>query len=216
MTEQEAGQGETLTGTSGNGQLVVDLQAKLVDAEATITRLRGTQSANDRTIGEQKTLLAQHDGKFVDLEAQLKAVKTDYETASTTVADLNTKVQAAGTLNAELEAMKQRNNRLLIAASKASQSPIIAALITNNALPQTETVEEFATALDAIIGQTKDQAFILAQGILAGSIPSPAAAGGADTPEAMIKRGEALIKNKKIAEGIAMIQQGEKLRAGTT
>ena len=158
MTEQEAGQGETLTGTSDNGQLVVDLQAKLADAEATITRLRGTQSANDRTIGEQKTLLAQHDGKFVDLEAQLKAVKTDYETASTTVADLNTKVQATGTLNAELEAMKQRNNRLLIAASKASQSPIIAALITNNALPQTETVEEFATALDAIIGQTKDQA----------------------------------------------------------
>ena len=204
-----SGQGTTPTAPVDNGQLIADIQAKLSEAETTITRLRGTQSANDRTIGELKSQTS----KLGDYEAQIKALEIERDTATQATVELTQKVQAVGTLTTELESLKERNNRLMIAASKASQSPIIAALIENNALPQADTVEDFTTALDSIIGRAGTQAANQAKEMLSGSRPVPNSAGDAESPIEMIRRGEQMVRDKKIDEGIALIQEGERLKA---
>jgi chromosome segregation ATPase len=213
------GQGDnTPTTPTTDGQVanltaqLQDLQKQLGEANTTITRLRGTQSVNDRTIGEQKSEIEKLVGTTTDMEAQLKAFNTDKAAASKTITDLQGRLTNSEALQSELEALKTNQNRLLIAAGKAG-NPIIAALITNNALPQADTDEAFGQALENIISGSNQAVQIQVQNTLQGTKPAPNVQGsGSETPEEKIRRGENLMRQKKTAEGIALIQEGQRER----
>ena len=195
---------------------IADLEAKLTEANTNINRLRGTQSANDRTIGEQKSEIEKLAGTIPDMEAQIKAYEDTQKSASTTISELQSKLTNGEALASELETLKASQNRLLIAAGKAG-NPIIAALINNNALPQAETDEAFTTALDNIIEGSQTQVQMQVQSTLQGTKPVPNQQGtGSETPEEMIKRGENLMRQKKVAEGLSLIQEAQKIQIAQT
>jgi len=80
MTEDTAGQGAAPTGNSDEADL---LKAQLAEAQQTITRLTGTQSANDRaltTLRTEKTSLMQ---ELDEVKASSLSTTTDLEASRT-------------------------------------------------------------------------------------------------------------------------------------
>jgi len=219
----ESGQGSPPT-ANPDGTREADLQAqlktvtdKLAESEVTINRLRGTQSSNDRTIAEQKSRMEVYAAQTSDMEAQLKAVSTDFGIAKTTIEQLTQQVGDFSVMSKSIETLQTQNNRLLIAASKAQQSPIIGALINNNALPTAETAEEFEAALDNIIAGAKEYAQIQVQSTLSGARPNPGAAGtGSESPEDMIRRGQDMMRHHNIDEGLNLIRRASEIKANTS
>jgi len=218
----EDGQGDTTPTVTNDGQ-IKELQDKLdaslvqlKEHESTINRLRGTQSSNDRTIADYKSKIESATAKITDYESQINAVNTEFGSAKSTIEELTAKVSGFDELSVQIAKLKEDNTRVLIAASKAAQSPIVSALINNNALPVADTLEEFEKALDNIISGVSGEARIQAQGILAGSKPNPKNIGGAESPDQLRREAQALILQKKIPEGLEMIRRAEELELKTS
>jgi len=102
-------------------------------------RLKGTQSATDRARTE---LQAQLEAATQQV-ATLQPVQQSYNELQTRFADVQNQAAQVPQLQTELERMR-------VVSEYAAQTPAMAVLAANNALPQADTIEDFRAKLDAM------------------------------------------------------------------
>lgn len=173
------------TGNTGVGQQ----QPQAGDTEALRSRLeeqRKIQAGLDRQLAaltkERDTLrsqLTEITGERDTLAQQLQEIQKATSSVTTELEQLRAQYEEAtstkDSLQAEVEGYEEQIQRLKVATEVAQQYPHILALISANALPSTESIEDFREALKGIgesIGQSVQQAATAAVAqVVSGSKP---------------------------------------------
>ena len=172
MAEDPAGQGgEPETPTGIPDERITELEEELDKANQLITRLKGTQSSNDRAFSNLRA-------EKQTLEEQLQSITEANETAIVDLGALQTqndvlsqRVTELSTVEAEVVAAKAQAERMQIAAIMAGETPAIALLVKSGALPQAETTEAFQASLAEIAEGLQGVVSSAARQQLAGSRP---------------------------------------------
>jgi paraquat-inducible protein B len=207
MSEDNAGQGTTPTGEGDAGQL----EAKLAEANRTIERLRGTQSANDRALADLrdsekslKTQLETISKERQDLESSFQAISEERDS-------LNEKVSELSGFQTEAESAKMRADMMRLAAVKAGENPAISILVKSGALPQADNLEDFEASLDEISENLGGIVSNQARQQLSGARPKNVTK-VENTPESLEEESLRLLQAGNYDEGIKMHTQALELR----
>jgi len=170
MTEEPAGQGEP-TPTGAPDVRVTELEKKLDEANQLITRLKGTQSSNDRAFSNLRAEKQDLETKFQSVVTESEAAKANLATLQSQNDSLNQRVTELSAIESEVATAKAQAERMRIAAIMAGEAPAIALLVKSNALPQAETTELFKESLAGIAEGLKGVVSVAAREQLAGSRP---------------------------------------------
>lgn len=204
MSEETAGQGETLTSNTGSISTGAT-EAQLQQALSTIERLRGTQSSNDRELGRLRTREAELQQQLNDIEAARAAALTDLQKERASAETLTKRLSELSAVESSAEVAKAQAERMRLAAVMAGTTPAISLLVETNALPQADSLEAFQEALKRIadgIGQVADSR---AREMLSGTHPD--VGGQKPTRESMVQEADRLMKAGKYEEAIALHTQ---------
>lgn len=212
MTEQNtAGQGAAPTGTSDNVGL---LKAQLAEAKLTITRLTGTQSANDRALTTLRTEKATLVQQLEEAKASSVSVTTDLEASRTQNTALSERLEELAPFEGQVTQKTLEADQLRVAAVLAGKSPAISLLVKSNALPSADTVEGFEAALTEIASGLGEVIGSAARDQLSGTRP-PNVHKDTNDPDTMEELAMSLMNEGKTEEGLTLYTKALNLRAKT-
>lgn len=144
--DNNAGQGEQ----TPTGDKTAELQQKLDEALEQISRLKGTQSANDRALTELRTTKTKLEADVAALQAKIDESTAALGEATNKATQLEEQNADLPQLKSKVEALEAEKKRLETVAQYAATTPAIGLLVQANALPQADTPEEFESALKVI------------------------------------------------------------------
>jgi len=224
MPEDTTGQGpDTTLGTISNsttsavatptGQTgeLESTKVELAKAKEQITRLQGTQASNDRALQALRTEKDKLVADLAEFQTAVTARDADLAITKQSLTELQTKTAELETLKAQTEAAQAEIERLKVVAEFSAGNPTIALLAKTNALPKTETLEEFTAALKTISEGIGASAVTQATQLLSGAKPTPKPA--EQDADALEAEGYALIARQKDEEGLKLIKKAMALRA---
>jgi predicted RNase H-like nuclease (RuvC/YqgF family) len=194
----------TPTGTTPE-QVIKDLQDQ-------IRRYQGTQSAADRAVaqmGKQKSELEQ---QLQDARSAAETVQKSFTESEARVQDMQAKLEELIKFKSSSESLEFELNRMKIVAPMCAANPEIALLVETNALPNTQTIEEFKAAMEKIAAGLSTSAQTKAQAMLTGAYVPVNPANQNEDPDEIEKRGYDLIAAHKSEEGIALVERAAELR----
>lgn len=225
MSEEATGQGTLDTtiagitstnGTSGvapTGQMDELQQAsvKLAEYQKQIDRLKGTQSANDRALANAKAQLEEMAAKLAEYEGAVQARDESIKITSSELEQLKSKTSELDALQAQAQAAQAEIERLRVVAEFASTNPVVAILAKTNALPQTNTIEEFRAAVQTIVDSVGTTASQQVAQTLSGARkpPTPSTESVVDLQE----QATMLIRAGKQEEGLELWKKALALQA---
>jgi chromosome segregation ATPase len=221
MPEEVTGQGpDTTIGAITNGSIATPTgqtgeleltKAELAKAREQITRLQGTQASNDRALQALRTEKDKLVAELAEFQTAVTARDTDLEATRQSLTELQTKTAELDTLKAQALAAQAEVERLKVVAEFSASNPTIALLAKTNALPKTETLEEFTAALKTISDGIGVSAVTQATELLSGAKPTPKPAD--QDADALEAEGYELIARQKDEEGLKLIKKAMALRA---
>jgi len=135
------------------------------------TRLKGTQSSNDRAFSNLRAEKQDLETRFQGVVTEGDAAKASLATLQSQNDSLNQRVTELSAVEGEVVVAKAQAERMRIAAIMAGEAPAIALLVKSNALPQAETTEAFEISLASIAEGLKGVVSMATREQLAGSRP---------------------------------------------
>lgn len=219
MSEETTGQGlDTTLGTiagaatpTGQTGELESTKAELAKAKEQIARLQGTQASNDRALQALRTEKEKLVAELAEFQTAVKARDDDLAITKQSLTELQTKTTELEALKAQIATAQAEVERLKIVAEFSASNPTIALLAKTNALPKTETLEEFTAALKTISEGIGASAATQATQLLSGAkLPPKHADQDADALEA---EGYELIARQKDEDGLKLIKKAMALRA---
>lgn len=215
MSEENTGQGidndttVVATPTGQTGELD-KATAELAKAKEQITRLQGTQASNDRALQALRTEKEKLVAELAEYQTAVTARDADLALTQQSLTELQTKTAELESLQAQTTAAQAEIERLKVVAEFSAINPTIALLAKTNALPKTETLDEFTAALKTISEGIGASAVTQATEILSGAKPTPAPAN--QDADALEAEGYELIARQKDEEGLKLIKKALALR----
>lgn len=197
----------TPTGQTGEHELT---KAELAKAREQITRLQGTQASNDRALQALRTEKDKLVAELAEYQTAVTARDTDLAATRQSLTELQTKTAELETLKAQTIAAQAEIERLKIVAEFSASNPTIALLAKTNALPKTETLDEFKAALKTISESIGASAVTQATSILSGAKPTPKPTN--QDADALEAQGYELIARQRDEEGLKLIKRAMALR----
>lgn len=146
-------QAESTNGAiSTTGEL--GLAAENTRLQNEITRMRGTQSANDRAAAELRANVASLNSQLKGLQEQLEAANAKAAQVATYEATTKSLQEQLAALTSERDAHAAKSAQMAVVAEYAGKFPQVSVLAANGVLPQYEgNPETYKGKIEALVTQ---------------------------------------------------------------